>query len=137
MINNKTELLTINLTRIRNGLKLSINITKSISLVISIFDLTKITDTNQNFNNYNDNIYLANGFNFYFKLNKVFDFKLPMPYNQCYKDPFEFPFNKTIINYINQTGESYYQQKCVRLCFYFLYIQENTCNCTLAKFENV
>ncbi len=71
-------------------------------------------------------------------IDKKVEFKLGLPYNQCYKDVIEFPLNKTLISFISTfKAESYSQIKCLELCFDLKYIEENPCNCSNPTLGNV
>jgi hypothetical protein len=66
-----------------------------------------------------------------FTLDKIEDFKLGSPYNQCYQDVVnEFPLNKTLINFFQQNNISYKQTNCYQLCAELEYINTNPCECT-------
>jgi hypothetical protein len=50
----------------------------------------------------------------------------------------EFPYNKTIINYIlNKINITYKQKICLELCYDIDYINRNPCNCTNTSLGNV
>jgi len=71
-------------------------------------------------------------------ISKIIEKKLGLPYNPCYLNVNEFPYNKTIINYISQTiNETYKQTNCLELCFDVYYINENPCSCQNTSIGNV
>jgi hypothetical protein len=73
-----------------------------------------------------------------FVVDRIADFKLEYPYNQCIKDPTTFDLNKTLINYIlNVRKETYSQVNCLELCFDLDYIQNNACQCETAQIGEV
>jgi hypothetical protein len=63
--------------------------------------------------------------------------KLGLPYNNCYKDVKQFPYNKKLINFINSTNVIYKQVLCLEYCFKEYYLKENNCNCTNVSLGNV
>jgi hypothetical protein len=72
-------------------------------------------------------------------IEKTIQKKLEYPYNSCYKDVNLFPFNKTIIDYIQLEKKEHYNQiKCFEYCAELDYIETNPCNCTsLVAFDNI
>ena len=93
----------------------------------------------QSTNNHNgDMIWANNGAETQFVVDRVADFKLEFPYNQCIKDPNTFKLNKTLINYIlNVRKETYSQVNCIELCFDLDYIKNNSCQCKNAMIGEV
>jgi hypothetical protein len=51
------------------------------------------------------------------------------------KDINQFPFNKTIICYLNKTNRKYSQFECLNLCFNLGYNQTNQCDCYLTSLD--
>ena len=45
--------------------------------------------------------------------------------------------NKTIVDYILKTNQSYSQIKCLEYCFDLNYIQDKPCNCTKSELGHV
>ena len=73
-------------------------------------------------------------------IDKIHEFQLDSPYNLCYLNVSEFPLNKKIIDYIQQSSdgdESYSQEKCLSLCFDIHYLNSNPCNCTNTSLGSV
>jgi len=93
------------------------------------------------FENYNDHvgrIFIPNASFSQIIIHKTVDEQLPLPYNPCYKNVNEFPYNKTIINYIlNKINITYKQKFCLELCYDIDYINRNPCNCTNTTLGNV
>jgi len=93
------------------------------------------------FDYYNDHvgrIFISNASFSQIIIHKTVDEQLPLPYNPCYKNVNEFPYNKTIINYIlNKINITYKQKICLELCYDIDYINRNPCNCTNTTLGNV
>lgn len=71
-------------------------------------------------------------------LHKTVDKRIGLPYHDCFKDvSTEFPLNKTLINFIESTGEKYTQVNCYRYCFDLYYMNTNPCNCSNTSLSNV
>ncbi len=70
-------------------------------------------------------------------LQKTVEKKLGLPYNDCYENVNNFPYNKTIIDFIRSTNTTYKQTYCFELCYEIDYIQRNPCNCTNTSLGNV
>ena len=70
--------------------------------------------------------YISAGSLNYFKLKRTLDIKLELPYNKCYNNVSQFPFNQTIINYIKQKQNRVYRQyDCINLFLSLLFIERN------------
>lgn len=65
----------------------------------------------------------------YFEIERVFDHKLDQPYNECFKDIDQFPYNKTLINFFKQTKNAYDKSECIRFCRNLLNLEQSGCNC--------
>ena len=83
----------------------------------------------QSRNNHDSPVFVSNNTKTYLIIDKTVDEKLPEPYNRCFKNVTVFKGNKTIIDFILNSGESYSQVKCLELCFDLNYIEKNPCNC--------
>jgi len=82
--------------------------------------------------------YVPNNCHSQIGIHKIVDEKLGLPYNMCYKDVNEFPYDKTIINYIRNFTKTIYKQKnCLELCYDIDYLDRNPCNCTNSSLGNV
>ena len=80
---------------------------------------------------------ISSGANNYFLVKRTLDQKLESPFNECLKDINQFPFNKTIIDYLNKTNRKYNQVECFNLCFNLYYNQTNPCNCNLDSLDDI
>jgi hypothetical protein len=70
--------------------------------------------------------YISAGNINYFKIKRTLDVKLELPYNKCYTNVSQFPFNQTIINYIKKKQNRIYRQAdCINLCLSLLFIERN------------
>jgi len=78
---------------------------------------------------------ISSGTNNYFLVKRTSDQKLESPFNECFKDINKFPFNKTIIDYLNKTNRKYSQIECFNLCFNLHYNQTNPCNFFLTSLD--
>ncbi len=85
----------------------------------------------------NGGYWLKTGSVNYFEIERVFNEKLPEPYNDCLEDVDSFKLNKTIIDYIKELEKSYSQIECYRLCSHLFSMQESNCSCSrnLKNFE--
>jgi len=72
---------------------------------------------------------ISPGTNNYFVIERIFEKRLPLPYNDCYEDFSLFPLNKTLIEFILNKGISYTKSECVRLCQNLYYIRDYMANC--------
>lgn len=134
---NKTTIYTNRLPGKDYGLKLKL--IESVGLIINIHNQSLLPFRNEISNNYNgNNILVSSGFVTDIIINRVFDQKLPKPYNDCYgiEELSLFNKNHTIIRYINSTDQFYSQQRCLKLCFNLYYLNENPCNCAIS-FDNI
>ncbi len=84
----------------------------------------------QSRNNHDSPVFVSNSTKSYLVVDRTVDEKLPEPYNRCLKNVTGFKSNKTIIDFILNSGESYSQVKCLELCFDLNYIEKNPCNCS-------
>jgi len=115
-------------------LKLSFNTTKTI--------LVWVHEKNsppkiENYENHDNPIYISANTRSNLVIERTVDLKLAEPYNKCLKDPTSFEGNKTIIDYILKTNQSYNQTKCLEYCFDLNYIQDKPCNCTKSNLGRV
>jgi len=94
-----------------------------------------------NFDYFNNFIGITNLIKFktfaYIGIEMSIETKLGLPYNNCYKDVKQFPYNKKLINFINSTNVIYKQVLCLEYCFEEHYLKENECNCKNASLGNV
>jgi len=73
----------------------------------------------------------------YLGIEKSIETKLGLPYNNCYKDVKQFPYNKKLIDFIDSTNKIYKQTLCLEYCFEEHYLTDNECKCTNASLGNV
>jgi hypothetical protein len=65
----------------------------------------------------------------YFKIKRIYDQKLELPYNDCYKNVSKSDYNQTIINHMIANKRRIYNQKeCLDLCDNLKYKEMNSCN---------
>ena len=84
----------------------------------------------------NKGFFISSGSYNYFRFNRLYDQKLEIPYNDCYKNVSESMFNKTIINTLKkQANRGYTQDSCIPLCRSLLYNELTQCNCTLPNVD--
>jgi hypothetical protein len=82
-------------------------------------------------NIYNKGFFIRPGaFNF-FIIKRVYDQKLELPYNNCYKNVSKSNCNQTIINYLKEKKREYSQKECLYLCEKLKYKEINPCNFSL------
>ena len=106
--------------------------------ISNVFFLKRSSSPKIQNRNYHDNpVFMSNNTRTYVAIYKTVDSKLGEPYNSCLKDEQLFKGNKTIIDYILNSSESYSQIKCLEYCFYLDYIQQNKCNCSPRELDNV
>jgi hypothetical protein len=85
----------------------------------------------------NEDIKISPGRTYYIKVHRTFSQKLGQPYSDCLSDLDLFKKNKTIINFLNESGRQYSQRQCFELCFSIQYYDTNPCNCTNNPWEDV
>ena len=113
-----------------------LNINPKYSLIVWIHNSS--TPPRIQFRNNHDHAFLiSNETRFFIAIARTFDKKLAEPYNHCVKDEKTFEGNKTIIDFILSTNETYSQIKCLQLCFDLNYIEKNPCNCTNTSLDRV
>jgi hypothetical protein len=85
----------------------------------------------------NDGFWLKPGSWNYFSVDRVFTEQQGQPYNDCLKDLNTFKMNKTIIDHIMYSKETYSQKNCNQLCSYLFALEESNCGCnsTLDNFK--
>jgi len=75
-----------------------------------------------NFDYFNNFIGITNLIKFktfaYIGIEMSIETKLGLPYNNCYKDVKQFPYNKKLINFINSTNVIYKQVLCSSSCIW-------------------
>ena len=64
----------------------------------------------------NKGLRISTGTKNFFQIERTFDEKLEKPFNDCYKNVNNFDLNKTLIEYMSKTSDSYYKLDCDRLC---------------------
>jgi hypothetical protein len=84
---------------------------------------------------YNKGYVISAGCRNYFDVERKIVHKLENPYNDCYKNVSESPFDKTIIDFIRKKYKAYTQKECLELCRNFKFNETNSCNCTLKDLE--
>ena len=84
---------------------------------------------------HNKGIWINSASETYFLINRIYDEKLDQPYNDCFKNVSEFPFNKTIIDYMKSIKYDYSQKECIILCRNYKSIEESDCNCSIKSLD--
>jgi hypothetical protein len=64
----------------------------------------------------------------YFIIKRIYDQKLELPYNNCYKNVSKSDFNQTIISYFKEKNRAYTQKECLFLCENLKFNEKNPCN---------
>ena len=77
----------------------------------------------------NKGLRISTGTKNFFQIERTFDEKLEKPFNDCYKNVNNFDLNKTLINFMRKTSDSYYKLECDRLCRNLKNQEESGCNC--------
>ena len=94
------------------------------NLMIYIHNNTQIPSTI-----FNKGFILYSGSETYFNVKRVYDQKLELPYNSCYKNVTKSSdFNQTIIDYLNEMKRKYTQKECLHLCRNLKYKEINPCD---------
>jgi hypothetical protein len=96
-----------------------------LSIVIYIHNHTQMPTTI-----YNKARFIQPGSFNYFNIKRIYDQKLELPYNNCYKNVSKSEYhNQTIIDYLNNEKKREYTQKeCLYLCRNLKYKEKNPCN---------
>jgi len=85
---------------------------------------------------YNLGHYIQPGSYSYFNIKRVYDQKLELPYNDCYKNVSKSAnYNQTIIDYMKQKKREYSQKECLLLCKNLKYKEMSNCNYTLKSLD--
>jgi hypothetical protein len=93
-------------------------------LMIYIYNYTQMPATI-----YKKGDFIQSGKFNYFKIKRIYDQKLEIPYNDCYKNVSKSDYNQTIINYmIANKRRNYNQKDCLDLCDNLKYKEMNPCN---------
>ena len=79
---------------------------------------------------YNKGRFISKGLNTYLIMKRIYDQKLESPYNDCFNNVSQYPFNKTIINYLSSKNREYTQKECFYLCRNLKSNEFNYCNFT-------
>ena len=80
--------------------------------------------------------YLSSGNYNYFVIKRIFEEKLPEPYNSCFKDVNLFPYNKTLIDFI-QKNKTYSQKQCLELCRTMKFMESGIdCNRSIKSYDD-
>jgi hypothetical protein len=87
-------------------------------------------------NIYNRGFVIHPGSDNYFNIKRVYDQKLELPYNNCYKNVSKSEYhNQTIIDYLIEKKREYSQKECLYLCRNLIYKEINPCNFILNDLE--
>jgi len=85
---------------------------------------------------YNKGHFIEPGSFNYFRIKRIYDQKLELPYNNCYKNVSKSEYhNQTIIDYLNEKKRKYSQNECLYLCRNLKYKEMNPCNYILDDLE--
>jgi hypothetical protein len=80
---------------------------------------------------FNKGYWITSGSDNYFIIKRLFDEKLEHPFNNCYKNVSQAPFNQNIIAYFSSLKYSYSQKECIEVCRNLISIEESGCNCSI------
>jgi hypothetical protein len=94
-----------------------------LSIVIYIHNHTQMPTTISN-----KAFFIQPGSFDYFNLKRIYDQKLELPYNNCYKNVSKSEYNQTIINYLIERKREYTKKECLYLCRNLKYKEINPCN---------
>ena len=134
MSNESTPIKRLKTSGLDDGLWLDIQSkSKSDSLVVFIHNYTQIPATI-----YNKGRFISNDSNNYLIIKRIYEQKLELPYNTCYKNisQFLFLYNQTIINYIKSQKREYSQKACFYLCRNLKFNELNYCKCKLPSYDH-
>jgi hypothetical protein len=93
-------------------------------LMIYIYNYTQMPATI-----YKKGDFIQSGRFNYFKIKRIYDQKLEVPYNDCYKNVTKSEYNQTIINHMIANKRRIYNQKeCLDLCDNLKYKEMNPCS---------
>jgi hypothetical protein len=85
---------------------------------------------------YNKGSWITSGSENDFVISRVYDQKQEIPYNECFKNVSQSPFNQTIINSLKLKNYDYTQKECIVLCRQLKYMEESNCNCSINSLED-
>lgn len=125
--NKSADLLSMTTGGIRYGLYLDLNITSAYNYnEISIFiHNNSVKPTNIKNKGYR----ISTGSINTFQIDRVYNLQLGEPYNDCFKNLEDVSSNRTIIDFIKSTNNSYGQVECIRICRNLKTLEESGCNC--------
>ena len=83
----------------------------------------------------NKGFWITPGYENYFIIHKIYDEKLPQPYNECFKDVSDWPLNKTIIDYMKSINYEYTQKECILSCRTLKSMERSNCNCSIRSLD--
>jgi len=113
-----------------NGFQIQVH-NESIGLYLFIHNSTILPYPSQIFNNLNgDGLFISPPYNYDIVVDRIITSMLPSPYNECLMDATLFDKNKTLINFILKSNQTYTRQRCLIYCFDLFYINQNPCNCS-------
>ena len=103
------------------------------------FNRLRIDIHNQSFNPISmlKKMKISSGSKNYFEVNRVFDKKLTLPFNDCYEDISLFKGNRYLIDYINSQNRTYFQYDCRRLFINLRYKETSNCSCNYTKLDTI
>lgn len=129
VFNNSYPILASTIGGIRYGLKLDLNFSiktnNDFNELAVLFHNSSLKPVNM----LNKAYRLGSGSRNFFEIERVFDEKLDYPYNKCFKDANKFNGNRTLIDFIKSTNNSYDQMECTRFCRNLYTAEESGCNC--------
>ena len=106
-------------------------------LIFWVYNYTSIPRRQYKNTHNGETQFASAGFDTEVVVDRSFNYKLEYPYNDCFKDPSTFQFNKKIINYMIEKKITYSQVNCLELCFDMQYMMDNPCNCTNTSLGSV
>ena len=84
---------------------------------------------------YNKGYFISSGSFFYFNNKRIYDQKLELPFNDCYKNVSNTEFNQTIIDYMINKKIEYTQIDCLYFCRNLRFNEISGCNFKLNNLE--
>lgn len=112
---------------IKYGLKLDLNVSNYYDFNELVVYIHNQSENPTNLRNKGYRIYT--GSVSYFEIDRIFDEKLTLPFNDCFKNVSFFNENKTLINFLEDSRTRYSQVECIRYCRRLYLLEESKCNC--------
>lgn len=134
LMNESVQILNSKVAGMKYGLRIDLNVSLSDKYAFNELAIYIHNYTEKPINILHRGFRITTGSTTYYQIERNFENRLGIPYNDCILDLNEFSLNKTIIDYYQRVNDSYSQTECVRLCRNLKNADNSNCNCVDPSF---